>query len=293
MSTIADLLPDFVRYMRDERQLEEQTIRNYLSDLRQVDKFLGGKAVESITLDDLRAFVRHLKNEGRARNTIKRKIHTMSSFYLWLNVLGIVDSNVAAKVLRLLPRKERKQNYVWLSEDELRVFVTTPAETVRDQCAFALLAWLGLRRAELLGLRVGDFRLDEDKVLIRGKGRAERIMPVPGVIKPLVQALSMNRGPADYLLRGLDGGKWSPNSFGKVFHRHVKRCGFEKHVTPHVLRHTFATHLVRKGTPLATVRDLMGHVKIDTTAIYAHHSPQHLEDAMKNHPLSGENTQSY
>jgi len=90
----------------------------------------------------------------------------------------------------------------------------------------------------------------------------------------------------DFLLRGATGQRWKSNSFNKMFQRYVARCEFEKHVTPHVLRHTFATHLVRKGVPIATVRDLLGHAKIETTAIYTHHSPAHLEDAMKEHPLS-------
>lgn len=285
-NSIADILPEFIQYMQDERQLEDQTVRNYRSDLMQLHEFVRGKPIRQITINDLRAFVRDMKQAGRSRNTIKRKIHTASSFYRWLNVIGIVDDNAPAKVLRLLPKKERKVNYVWLSEEELQVFISTPAESVRDQVAFGLLAWLGLRRSELLGLRIKDFRFDENKVLIHGKGRVERILPIPPKLKAGIQALAVRREPNDFLLRTTSGKRWYDNSFNKVFQRHVKRCRFDKHVTPHVLRHTFATHLVRRGVPIATVRDLMGHAKIETTAIYSHHSPEHLENAMDKHPLS-------
>jgi len=248
--------------------------------------FVGDKHIQDITVDDMRAWIRSMAAAGRKRNTVKRKIHTCSTFWAWLNVRGLVADNMPAKVLRLLPRKIHKRHYVWLSVDELNTFVKTPAESVRDQLAWLLLAWLGLRRMELLGLQISNIRMKDKQLDVVGKSQQQRTLPISRTMKPLIMAVSLNHPAEARLLRASNGDAWSPDSFSKAFSRHVARCGFDKHVTPHTLRHTFATHLVQRGVPIATVKDLMGHESIHTTMIYSHHAPEHLKAALKSHPLA-------
>lgn len=284
MNSIPNLLPDFIEHLEKERQLQPETVRNYRSDLLQLDAFLSGKAVQSIGIPDLRAWMRHLKDLGRAKATIRRKIHTCSSFWRFLHIIGIVDDNMPQHVVKLLPKTTRKTVENYLSVDELKRFVETPAKSVRDYVAWCLLAWLGLRNAELRSIKIQD--VHGDTVIIHGKGGHKRTLALPEHLLPSISALMTNQQSSDYLLRGDWGGQWTKDSFRKVFQSHIKRCGLDNQgITPHVVRHTFGTHMVANGVPLHTVAGLMGHKDTTTTEIYAHHAPAHLREAMELHPL--------
>lgn len=285
--TILDHLPDFVRHLRDERQLEPSTIANYQSDLQKLYHHVGPKDVREIDINDIRGWIRGMKANGQKPATIRRKIHTCSAFWKFLHIIDVVDHHMPTKVLHMLPKYRRKVADNWLTEDELKAFVSAPAPTVRDTVAWLMLAWLGLRRGELSSLKCGDIHLDERRAIVRGKGGHQRILPIPDDLQPGLQML-MHGQPDDAFLFRSQGCQWSVSAIGKAFDDHVIRAGLgerEPKITPHVLRHTFATHLVMRGVPLIKVSRLLGHTKISHTEIYAHHAPEHLLDAMESHPL--------
>lgn len=288
---IETLLPKFIEHLRDERQLEPETIANYTSDLNQLNSFVAGKPVNEISIDDLRGFMRDLKNKGRARATIRRKVHTASSFWRFLHIIGKVDDHMPDKVLKLLPKYRRTVPDKFLSVSELKRFSGTPAPLLRDTLAWKILAWLGLRRSELLNLKIENVRLSENEIIITGKGNHQRIMPLNEELNLLIKAVAWGRQNNEYLLESVLGGHWGKDSFSKAFRDHLIRCELEgKGYTPHTLRHTFATHLAMAGTPIAKISRLMGHQDFSTTWKYIHHSPEHLKEGMLLHPLNEENT---
>lgn len=139
----------------------------------------------------------------------------------------------------------------FLSEDDLRTFVQTPDDKPRNQLAWTLLAWLGLRRSEVLNMRVKDIQVGDRTLLIRNsKGNKDRLLVLPETLIAQTEPYIAGRKDEDYVFKGDRGGQWSVQSFTRAFHQHLERCGLlGKGITPHTLRHTFATHLVRRGVP--------------------------------------------
>lgn len=277
MDTLSKLLPDYQEYLEYERALADNTIRSYTSDIIRLRDGIGDKKVSEITLDELRKHFRDMSKEGLAPATVRRRIHSINTFYSWLVIEGLVEEVITRKLH--LPKRERKQP-TWLSDNEIKLFANTPSEM---SIAWKILCWFGLRRSELLNLDWRDIRLQDGVIIIRDtKSKNDRVMPIPSTFK---QDLYKEWGKAHMP----DGGKIIP--FGKVafnnrFQKHLKECGLSnKGVTPHTLRHSFASSLIRQGVPITVVKDLLGHKDISTTMIYVHHSDDLMIDAMERHVL--------
>jgi len=290
MTTILALLPAYESYLRHERQLADLSIVAYLSDLHALGAFLTGKEVSRIEINDLRAYMRNLSEQGFKVASIRRKFHGFGTFWRWLKMEGHT-SDVITEQLRL-PRKPQLV-VKWLNAHDLKRFVDTPVNRrdpfiqARDSLAWRLLAWLGLRRSELLNLDVQDIRLVDDVIVIRaGKGKKDRVLPLPMPLKDDLIAFIGDRraGP---LLLSERGTKWAVKSFNRAFQRHLRACNLEgQGITAHTLRHSFATHLVMAGVPITTVSTLLGHADIQSTMIYVHTDMEHLRAALAEYVLN-------
>lgn len=290
MKTILDLINDYEDYLTHERGLAVLSVVAYLSDLRGLADFFPARPVDQITTNDLRAYMRELSRQGFKPATIRRKFHGFGTFWRWLKMEGWVKS-VATEFLRL-PRKPQ-QVIQWMNAHDLRIFVETPVdradphEKQRDRLAWLLLAWLGLRRAEVLNLEVGDVRLVDEVIIIRaGKGKKDRVLPLPPAIKgDLVQFIQGRT--SGFLFLGRDGTRWKVRAFNRAFARHLRACGLNDHgITPHTLRHTFATHLVAAGVPITIISKLLGHADIQSTMTYVHIDMSNLRNAIAQHILA-------
>lgn len=284
MHQITDLLTQYERYLRHERQASEATIASYLSDLRVLAEEIN-KPVEQIELNDFRRHVANLSEQGRKQSTIERKIAGYRTFWKWLILEKIIVENVPDGIsIKKRPRPIPK----WLSEDDLRTFVQTPDDNPRNQLAWTLLAWLGLRRSEILNMRIKDIHIGDRTLLIRNsKGNKDRLLLLPESLIEQIEQHITGRKDEDYVFKGDKGGQWSVQSFTRAFNRHLDRCGlFDKGITAHTLRHTFATHLVRRGVPITDVKALLGHADIKTTIIYLHSDQSQMRRAMNKHPLN-------
>lgn len=286
MTTITELLPSYHEYMVHERALAPATVRAYYRDLVKLADFTT-LSVEDIHRDELRRYMRELSKRGLAPATIRRMFHGYGTFWRWLMLEHIVSES--ATVGLNLPRLN-KTTPRWLSEEELRRFANTPARSRRKKLAFRnmvawkTLAWLGLRRQELLNLKVANVQLVDRVVVIRNtKSKRDRVLGLPGELHGLLESLCEGKEGEDYVF-GVYGGRWSLSSFNKAFERHVKLCRLVN-VTPHTLRHTFATLLTMRGVELHVVQALMGHARMSSTEIYLHASSTYLRDAMDKHPL--------
>lgn len=291
MTQISDLLPRYGHYLTHERGLAAATVTAYLSDLRRLARFTAAD-VEAVDRDALRAFMRHLSVCGYATSTIRRTFHGFGTFWAWLRLEHVTEAD-PLEALRL-PRQNRRAP-AWLSEAELRRFATTPVTArwesvvLRDTLAWGTLAWLGLRRQELLALQVGDVRLADGVIVVKNtKSKQDRTLAIPAALQCPFSTLCEGRSATDYVF-GRRGRPWGLAPFNRAFKRHLRAAGLEdRGVTPHTLRHSFATHLILRGVALHVVKELLGHKDMASTQVYLHADPQHLRDALAKHPLMEE-----
>lgn len=287
---IPETIERYRGYLENERLLRPDTIRAYTSDLGGLNEFIEGRDVETVTLDDLRAYKRYLSEGGAQRATIRRKLGGLSTYFKWLKIEG-VNHSVPTDGLTVPPRKRKEPRY--LTVKELHTFLETEpgishmGDPVRDKCAFRLLVFTGLRRGELLNLKIEDVNLEERVIVVRDtKSGDDRSIPFED--ETLIQQLRAVIGEREsgYIFTSSTGNQWGYSSFAIVFKRHAVKCGLMG-VTPHSLRHSYATHLARGGTQITELADLLGHKEIRTTRQYMHSSPETLRAAVKNHPLAG------
>lgn len=283
MTTIIELFPAYERFLRYELQRADATVLAYLSDLRGLSCALS-KPVESITKNDLRGYMRQRGEAGISRATVRRSIQGMSTFWKWCMDEGYVASNATAGIV--VPKRERKFAR-WLTEAELRRFVDTPDDNPRNALAWALLAWLGLRRNELRRLNVGDVVLGEQLIVVRNtKDKTDRTLPIPDVLLEPLQNACLGRAAGRYVVPGNKGGYWTAESFYRAFKRHCAASGMPAGVTPHTLRHTLATHMSARGVPLRIIQQWLGHERIETTSYYLQVAPEFMADALTKHVLN-------
>lgn len=288
---IRKLLPEYLEYLRYERQLAESSINAYQADLKRLIAFVGSKPVAEITRDDLRALMRDMTQKKLSTGTVRRHIHGFNTFWDWLKLTGRVEENVAELIQ--LPKLRRKVPD-WLDVEELERWVNTPAQGSRpairhrNMTAWRTMAWLGLRRGELLRLEIKDVRLADREIVVRNsKGKQDRVLPIPEKLYADLKQQIGDRPSNAKVFASQVGKRWVVKYFSKAFHAHVKACGLaDRKITPHTLRHTFATQLIRQGVDLSTVARLMGHKDIKTTMIYIQHDPKILRDAMDKHVLN-------
>lgn len=285
MTTLSEVQGEYRRYLEHERRFAKQTVAAYLGDVRTLMESLGNLDVESIRQADLRAHMRYLSERGYKQRTIERRIYGLSTFFGWLKLEGLIQAG-PTEGLRI-PRRPRPLP-TWLTESELRQFAETPDPNPRNDLAWKLLAWLGMRRGELLALTVADVRLEDGALLIRNsKGNRDRILPLPAALIPALRERTRSVSPEVVLLPGDLGPRWSVSSFNKYFKLHLERCGLAgQGVTPHTLRHSFATHLLEKGVNIVQIQALLGHADIKSTLVYLHTGKKQLQKALELHVLN-------
>jgi site-specific recombinase XerD len=288
MTTIADLLPEFIDHLRDERQLARNSIKSYVSDLQQINGMVGGKPFSEVAIVDLRGLVADWKNDGLTGATIRRKLHALSTFYAFQMLMERVDKNLALIVQRVAPRRKRKVLKTLLTVSQWRKFIETEEPRRRNRVAWQLLAWLGMRNGEIRGIRVRDVNLETMTIIVSaGKGGNERELPLPDDADFLSDIVGQMEGkePSDYLLNGDIKPHWSRHSFTTQFNNHIERCGLPDDITSHWLRHTVATYMSDEVTTFE-LRQWLGHKSTRTTELYVHNSQDSMQRAMDAHPLN-------
>jgi integrase/recombinase XerC len=299
-------IEEFDRHMAVERNLSDQTRRNYLSDLRQylafVESRLGAAEMgEAIPTDPLliRFFLASLYREKLQKSSVSRKVAALRSFYRYLLREGKVRFNPAE--LLQLPRCEQYVPVV-LSADEMESLLRDhfPADEagLRDRAIMELFYSSGIRLSELTGLDVSDVDFAGGLVKVRGKGRKERIVPAG---KPALQALEAylkgrgepaakekGSGAEGALFLSRRGLRMNPRGVARVVEQAVRRSGIGRKISPHALRHTFATHLLNEGADLRSIQEMLGHRSLSTTQKYTAVSVNRLMEIYdRSHPRAG------
>jgi integrase/recombinase XerD len=285
---------DFLAYLELERRSSRNTLHAYQSDLTQLGGFLARRGVSPLAAQhgDLAAFLSELAAGGTdqapvAAATLQRKAACLRSFYRHLRREGLIEHDPTAD-LRGPPKTQRLPKV--LSREQVGKLLEQPKGTeplvLRDRALLELMYACGLRVSEAIGLEVGDVDLEEGMLRARGKGSKERIVPVG---RRAVQALELYRrrgrpslvgvGVEAHLFVNHRGRGLTRQGLYKIIQSHARRAGLSEHMTPHTLRHTFATHLLSGGCDLRSLQEMLGHADLATTQIYTHLSAERLKDA--------------
>jgi integrase/recombinase XerC len=308
-------LVKFARYIDGERNLSPHTLRAYRKDLEQFLEFLhrlGIGSWDEIDYPLLRKYLAHLQTRGFSRASIARKTSTLRSFFVFLQDRGYINHDPAVplstiKTGRRLPRVVSLEE-IDRSKERAGLFIYRTS--LRDMAVVELLYATGMRVGELADLNVGDVDFSAGEVRVMGKGRKERIIPVNDVALEVLKAYidrerpvliergrkgvnlvgerrSGDRGNAgkEPLFINVCGRRMSDRGIRRIVEDFFKNTQEGKHVTPHTLRHTFATHLLEGGADLRSVQELLGHVDLSTTQIYTHLGKAKLKSVyFRTHP---------
>jgi integrase/recombinase XerD len=290
---LTDLTFDFLGYLELERGLSRNTLEAYRSDLQQLGQFLDGRGLDPLDVQtvDLADFVSQLASGTAERPpaapaTLQRKIACLRSFYRHLRREQILDRDPASELRA--PRSRARLPKV-LSRDEVARLLeqphgTTPAAR-RDRALLETMYACGLRASEAIGLELADLDLEAGILRARGKSSKERIVPIGSkAIEALAAYLEHGRPrlvglhPEPHVFVNLRGGGLSRQGLYKIVCRHARAAGLEHRMSPHTLRHTFATHLLNGGCDLRSLQEMLGHADIGTTQIYTHLSTERLRE---------------
>jgi integrase/recombinase XerD len=293
------LVLDFLGYLEFERGLSRNTLEAYRTDLLQFGRWLAAHDLnaDTVTGAQVSDFVADLAaGNGKppaSPATIHRKTACLRSFYRHLRREGVLDSDPTAAISS--PRRGRKLPRV-LSRDEINKLLAAPSGTepsaLRDRALLEVMYACGLRASEAIGLELIDLDMDEHVLRARGKGSKERVVPI-GTAAVEALRIYLERGRSA-LVRGrvephvfvnFRGGPLTRQGLYKIVRRHAATAGLADRMSPHTLRHTFATHLLAGGCDLRSVQEMLGHADVATTQLYTHLSSDRLKDVyFKAHP---------
>jgi len=291
----------FIGFLRAEQRASPETLRNYASDLRQLHRFLLSRRLvsspidpNSLSSDAVRAYLQWLDQKGNKPSSLARKLAAVRSFYRYLSRRGMVNDNPVdgmrtPKQPKLLPRV--------LTKDDADALMTFPAGltvwSLRDRALLETLYSTGARVGELVALDIGDVRELEGLVRLQGKGRKERIVPIGEMALDAIRRYRLSLPlqcagvPPRALFCNQRGGRLTSRSVARVVNRYSSRLAGGA-VSPHALRHSFATHLLDEGADLRSIQEMLGHASLRTTQRYTHVATDQLLAVYdRAHPRAG------
>ncbi len=284
----SEYVSKYLGYLEYERKLSDNTLASYSNDLKDLDIYFNGNLLNN-KYDDMSTYFNNINNIGS--RSLAHHITVVNSFYEFLVREKVIENNPCLNII--LPKLPQKlPNY--LTEEEINklldINLVTPFD-YRNKAMLELLYATGLRISELVNLKITDIDLHNCFVRVFGKGKKERIVPIGDVaIKYLTIYVDRYRDVilkdkiSDYLFISNSLKNISRQGFFKFLKKECQRCGIEKNVSPHVLRHSFATHMLAHGADLRVIQELLGHEDISTTQIYAHLVNEKLKKDYEYHP---------
>lgn len=289
-----DLSLKYIKYLKIERNASPNTIRSYEKDLSDFINFL--KVYDEAAANEpgrvnrfaIRAWLGELSEQGLTKSSIGRKISTLRSFFKFAFRRGYINENPAALVS--IPRKEKILPKSILPSEIESMFDNMPEDTetdLRDRAVMELFYATGIRRAELIGLNVQDVDFKASQIRVMGKGAKERIIPVGSkALNALNQWLEVRsifipanpqKEDQNAVFLSKSGKRIYPMAVQRIVKQSLKRVSEAKNTSPHVLRHSFATHLLNKGADIRIIKELMGHANLTATQVYTSTSVERLK----------------
>ena len=270
------MIEKYIDYLKYEKKLSENTINSYKNYLDCFKDFFK-KDLTKINLDDMHKYLDHLNKENKKATTVAHNITVINSFYSFLINENIIATNPCTNIIS--PKLAKKlPNY--LTEEEVDKLLNIPLKTAydyRNKAMLELLYATGIRVSELINLKFVNLELQDDFIRVMGKGSKERIIPMSNISKKyLIEYIEIYRKTllkskdSEYLFINNQGNVISRVGFFKIIKKLCLENNISKNVSPHILRHSFATHLLAHGADLRVIQELLGHSDISTTQIYAH-----------------------
>jgi len=276
-----DPVAEFLRYLDHQRGASRHTIRSYAADLADFGAFLAREKLGGVPDADaraIRAWLASLHERKLARSSVARKLATVRSCLKYLARRGLVELNAARQVRSpKLPRRLPS----FLPKDESKNLLDAKVDGseagLRDRALLELLYAAGLRVAECCGLDLDDLDRRQGSVRVMGKGGKERVVPVGDVALQALEAWLTVRGEGGGpLFTNPRRGRLSTRGAHRIVKARARAAGIDRRVSPHTLRHTFATHMLGEGADLRLIQELLGHSRLSTTQRYTHVSAEHL-----------------
>ena len=280
----------FLRYLRVERNASEHTCQNYQRDLELFARFVGSRPLSRLTPLDIRQFVAQLSGSNLSRRTIARRLSCVRSFFRFLCREGTLTQNPAAAIPT--PRLEKRLPGFLDESQVLRLLHAPSLKTwrgLRDRAFLETLYSTGMRVSELVGLNLEDVDEISGTLVVRGKGKKERLCPIG---QTALDAIRRYRAKRPQKLRvpyalfvSQKGTRLTVRQVDRLLVAYVRAAELPGIISPHTLRHSFATHLLEHGADLRSVQELLGHASLSTTQIYTHVTPKRLKAVYdKAHP---------
>lgn len=291
-SDYMDYIIEYKKYLLIDKKYSNNTIYSYMNDLKNYNKFINGD-IKKVSKKQILLFIENEKN----RNKDKSVAHTLTvlrNFYNYLEKENIIKDNPTDKID--LPKLRKTLPNV-LTNEEINKILDIKLKTkkdYRDKAMLELMYAAGIRISELINIKVNEIDLVNATVLINGKGSKERLIPIDDIsIKYVKEYLNIYRNQllknknTDYLFLNNRGEKITRQSLFKTIKKIALEKGIKKELSPHTLRHSFATNMLENGADLRSIQELLGHSNISTTQIYTHVSNKIKQENYKNHPHEG------
>jgi len=310
----------FIRYLRIEKEASVHTIRNYTIDLSVFAEFLKDKKIEEVdylTLRKFLAYLRSIRKRGQgqrrgqtitkryqfpgsdpktdpvpffvSKSSIARRLSALRSFFKFLVREGYIKTNPISGLST--PKKEKKLP-VFMEEEEVAKLLEAPGDDLtgaRDSAVLEALYSSGMRVSELTGINIDNVDFIAEAVKLYGKGKKERLVPIGnealGAIRRYRNKLPNKFSSKEALFLNKRGGRLSDLSVRRIVNKYIQTVSKKENISPHTLRHSFATHLLNRGADLRAVQELLGHANLSTTQIYTHITTERLKEVYdKAHP---------
>jgi tyrosine recombinase XerC len=281
----------FINYLKIEKDVSNHTIINYTVDLKAFSLFLGEADINSVDHLALRKFLAELRGRNYSKRTIARKLASLRSFFKFLYREGHIKSNPITAISS--PKLDKKLPK-FLDVGKVAKLILSPdvktESGLRDRAILETLYSCGIRVSELVGLDIDDIDFISGVIKVLGKGRKERMVPIGDMALSSIRKYT--EGKPDGRARGRRavflnsrGSRLTDRSVRRVVDKYIHACSIEEKISPHSLRHSFATHLLDRGADLRSVQELLGHMNLSTTQIYTHVTMERLKNVYdKTHP---------
>lgn len=284
---INEAIEQFHSYIANERRMAAGTVRNYIADLLDFSQWLELQQITDlgeISAREVRAWQMEHMDRGENPGTVKRRLSSLSSFFLYLRRHNLFNSDIMAKVSA--PRQPKRLP-VFFKEGELEHLYDEglfPDDFIgqRDKLMLRMLYETGIRRSELAGLKIQSVDFSSLTIKVLGKRNKERIIPIESElahnISEYIALKEQEKGASEWLFVGRKGGQITTNDIYLTVKKYMPQLSNADRISPHVFRHSFATHILNEGGNIQAIKELLGHADLAATEVYTHVTRQHLKE---------------
>ena len=281
----------FMNYLKIEKNAAAHTVTNYTIDLKSFSAFLGERDITAVDHLVLRRFLAEMRAKNYSKRTIARKLASLRTFFKFLYREGHIKTNPITAILT--PKLDKKLPVVLDVAKVARLVQSPPEDAVsglRDRAILETLYSAGIRVSELVGLDLDDVDFISGVIKVLGKGSKERMVPIGEPALAAIRRYVEERDDAkvrdrDAVFLNKSGKRLTDRSIRRIIDKYIRACSIQEHISPHSLRHSFATHLLDRGADLRSVQELLGHMNLSTTQIYTHVTMERLKTVYdKAHP---------